>query len=127
MLSRDNWQPAQVEELISGLLPVIGVEAERVRLHGDKAVLDPKAAVAMTLALREPATNAMKYGALSTPDGSVDISWSGTNGSFNFEWRESGGPPVSPPRSRGFGSSMIERALIREFGGGVRRGSSRKE
>jgi two-component sensor histidine kinase len=82
--------------------------------------LQPKAALA--LAVHELATNAVKYGALSA-DGHVDITWSNAVinevPSFRFTWTESGGPPVSEPASKGFGSRLIERMLENDFAGKV--------
>jgi len=72
------------------------------------------------MALHELATNATKYGALSTPKGSVTISWQLIeNGEPRLwmEWRESDGPLVVPPQHRGFGTRMIERALASELRG----------
>jgi two-component sensor histidine kinase len=75
-------------------------------------VLSAKAAQNFALAIHQLATNAAKYGALSTATGRVDISWSiaKMNGSrqFTFRWQERGGPPVSPPAQKGFGSTVVE-------------------
>ena len=72
----------------------------------------------LALALHELATNAAKYGALSVPAGEVDLSWRSDGRSLQMAWRENGGPPVQPPARRGFGSIMIERALMNAPGGG---------
>jgi two-component sensor histidine kinase len=71
------------------------------------------------MAFHELATNAIKYGALSTPDGRVDVDWTADAdaGTIVIDWRESGGPEVSTPSRRGFGSRLIEEALAREMGG----------
>jgi two-component sensor histidine kinase len=75
------------------------------------------------MALHELCTNAVKYGALSNDSGRVDIDWRLVHkdgwSSMQLEWRERGGPPVTPPAKRGFGSRMIERALPSELGGKV--------
>jgi two-component sensor histidine kinase len=71
------------------------------------------------MTLHELATKSIKYGALSAPDGSVQVRWERQNGEFNFTWADRGGPPVEPPSHRGFGSRMLERALASEFGGKV--------
>ncbi|UVK46495.1 sensor histidine kinase [Mesorhizobium sp. AR07] len=87
-----------------------------------------KTAVSLTLALavNELATNALKYGALSTPDGKVSIDWSlqpsaeaAGQTRLIWRWRESGGPPVTPPSRRGFGRFLIERVFGTDFGGSV--------
>jgi two-component sensor histidine kinase len=73
------------------------------------------------MALHELATNAVKYGALSTPQGQVRIAWTvipaGVHPRLVLTWTESGGPPVSPPTRRGFGSRLIERGLAAELSG----------
>jgi two-component sensor histidine kinase len=81
--------------------------------------LPPKAVVSLSLALHELATNAAKYGALSTSRGRVAISWyHNTNTNvLRFEWREEGGPAVMPPVQKGFGSTLVERLLVAELGG----------
>ena len=69
------------------------------------------------MAMHELATNAVKYGALSNDKGRVDVAWRIDAGQLRIEWRESGGPPVSPPTRRGFGSRLVERGLAGELGG----------
>ncbi len=70
------------------------------------------------MAIHELATNAVKHGALSTPTGRVDVSWSaGAGGAPVVTWRESGGPPVSEPSRRGLGTALLERALRGTIGG----------
>ena len=82
-------------------------------------VLSAKAAQNFALAIHELATNAAKYGALSTPAGRVYISWSiaKTNGSgqFTFRWQERGGPAVSSPTQKGFGSAVLEQVMAEYF------------
>jgi CheY-like chemotaxis protein len=87
-------------------------------------MLSSKSALALSLAIHELATNAAKFGALSRTSGHVNVNWRlmdghdglGSNG-LGLTWRESGGPQVEPPKRRGFGSSLIERALAMETGG----------
>ena len=79
----------------------------------------------MALTLHELATNATKYGALSNDTGRVRISWHLTRNSdgkqgLSFVWQESGGPPVSEPKTKGFGSRLISRVLAADFSGEVR-------
>ena len=82
-------------------------------------------ALSLALAVNELATNAMKYGSLSTDTGIVELNWTIRNADGEggrelvWTWRESGGPPVSPPTRRGFGSVLIERVLGADFGGEV--------
>ena len=86
-------------------------------------MLRPQAAVAVSMALHELATNAVKYGALSAPGGSVDVDWrveaAEVPPRLVIDWRETGGPPVAKPSQRGFGSTLIERGISYELDGRV--------
>jgi two-component sensor histidine kinase len=90
---------------------------ERIDADGPSVTLSSKCALAMALALHELGTNAVKYGALSQDGGHVDVSWSNQDGEFHFRWQESGGPHVTAPQRRGFGSQMIEKVLGSYLGG----------
>ena len=83
-----------------------------------------KQALSLALALHELATNAAKYGALSVPNGTINVTWdcpSTTQGQvLRFAWRETGGPVVAPPTRKGFGSRLIEKTLSSDFGGNVK-------
>ena len=96
-----------------------GGEDTRFQVSGPPAVLGPRAATAMALALHELATNAAKYGALSTPEGQVSLAWSfqgeGLSRQLHMTWRESGGPAVQAPVKMGFGSRLIEKGLKAEL------------
>lgn len=79
---------------------------------GPAASLAPSAAIPIALCLHELATNAVKYGALSTPDGKVIVGWSESSpGAYSLQWAESGGPAVTPPGRTGFGARLINAAL----------------
>lgn len=82
-------------------------------------MLSSQAAQNFALALHELATNAAKYGALSTPSGRVHIGWRvfKPNGhrQFMFSWQERGGPPVGAPTRRGFGSAVLEQVMSQYF------------
>jgi two-component sensor histidine kinase len=97
--------------------------AERFRIDGPPVRLKPQAATAMALALHELATNAAKYGALSTPNGRVALVWSvdgeGPERGLRLSWRETGGPPVAAPARTGFGTRLIERGLAGALKGRV--------
>jgi hypothetical protein len=96
----------------------------RISWQGPDVRLGPRAALALSLALHELGTNATKYGALSVPDGRVVIVWTiaenADDRQFRFEWKEAGGPAVTPPTRKGFGSRLIERELATSLGGDVR-------
>jgi two-component sensor histidine kinase len=84
--------------------------------------LTPSMALALSMAVHELATNAAKYGALSVSAGQVSISWSvmpGEPRQLTLCWQERGGPPVSPPTRKGFGTRLIERSLAQELAGEV--------
>ena len=93
----------------------------QVTASGPDLELAPRSALAMSLALHELTTNAIKYGALSTDRGRVLVTWTVTSGpddaAFVLTWTEQGGPPVAPPTRTGFGSGMIQRALSGYIGG----------
>lgn len=109
-----------VTEASGGPVPLRGVVMEalspfrqaglRVR-SGPKVNLPPSAAVSLTLALHELATNAVKYGALSVPEGLVEVRWTREDGAVELVWTETGGPPVSPPHKQGLGSPLVAGAL----------------
>ncbi len=99
------------------LLPYQGGKA-RITLEGPAVWLDSRALSVMALVLHEMATNATKYGALSAPDGALNVSWSMTEaGDCAILWEESGGPAVRAPSRRGFGSAMISRSIPFDLGG----------
>lgn len=122
LLTRRSWSSASLGELVRTALGACGA-AGRARVEGPEAPLGPKTAVSIAMALHELCTNAAKYGALSRPEGLIEVSWRLDGGEaerrLNLEWRERGGPAVAPPGRRGFGSRMIERALAAELRGRV--------
>jgi two-component sensor histidine kinase len=92
-------------------------------VSGPPLKVAPNQALSLTLAVNELATNAAKYGALSTPNGRVEISWStSVKGvpTFHFNWREHSGPAVVKPTRQGFGSRVIRDFMANDFGGTVR-------
>ncbi|THV17546.1 histidine kinase [Rhizobium rhizophilum] len=92
--------------------------ADRIQLTGPSVYLSAQQALGLSLAVHELATNATKYGALSVPQGRVDITWSHQSGDdFTFDWRESQGPHVVEPTRRGFGSRLTERIVSDLFKG----------
>lgn len=92
--------------------------ADRIQLTGPSVYLSAQQALGLSLAVHELATNATKYGALSVPQGRVDITWSHQSGDdFTFDWRERQGPHVVEPTRRGFGSRLTERIVSDLFKG----------
>ena len=121
VLTEDTWQTASLRTLlVNELKPYAegtmeGAADGRVSLDGPPVDLASEIAVPIGMAIHELTTNAAKYGALSTRGGRVAVAWSllpgGPAGTLRFEWRESGGPPVEPPRRQGFGSRLLQRVL----------------
>jgi two-component sensor histidine kinase len=91
--------------------------SDRVTISGAEILLPPAAAISLTLALHELATNALKYGALSVAAGQVQLSWQASETSLDLVWQERGGPPVEPPSRQGFGTRMIARGFAAERDG----------
>lgn len=121
LLTDENWDGARLGAVARASLKVhLGGLRERISFAGPDFRVKPKSAVAISIALNELGTNALKYGALSIDGGSVDLRWSVAGGRFRLTWEELDGPPVTPPSRRGFGSRMIERGLAAELHGGVR-------
>jgi PAS domain S-box-containing protein len=116
VLTRESWTSAPLGEIVRNAVSPF-CDERRCSITGNELRLNPRAAVAVALAVHELATNAAKYGALSNEGGSVSISWSIADGRLGFVWRELGGPPVVEPSRRGFGSRLIERGIAGEFGG----------
>jgi two-component sensor histidine kinase/CHASE3 domain sensor protein len=125
LLVEEGWRGARVHELIrSQLGHYVDLIGRQVFLDGPELFLPVQAAQNIGLALHELATNAAKYGALSTAQGRVDIVWSvapDAQGRMtaDLDWRESGGPPVVAPTRRGFGRTIIERTVSRAVAGEV--------
>ena len=124
LLSTENWESASLRQVIEKAGLGCGAPADRLRLSGPELSVQPRTAVTIAMAVHELCTNAVKYGALSNDVGRVIIEWDviadGGAGRLRFHWREEGGPPVTPPERRGFGTRMIERALAVELGGTAR-------
>jgi len=117
LLSESRWEGVWIENLLAEeLSPYAGINAS-VGLRGPAVQLTPKSALALSLAVHELATNAAKFGALAGPGGRVTVEWHHQDGGVALSWREAGGKPVVPPARRGFGSTLIERALAMETGG----------
>jgi two-component sensor histidine kinase len=96
-----------------------GLIGSRIVLQVAKLRLNPASAQAIGLALHELATNAGKYGALSTDRGQVNISWGIEGDAFMMSWIECEGPVVSPPERRGFGTLVMEAMVARSLDGTV--------
>lgn len=123
LLTQGNWRGADLEELVTRtLLPYQREDRSPWRAEGEKVQLNAKAVLAFGMILHELATNAAKYGALSTNAGNVEVTWqTQPDGDANADdrlcisWVETGGPAVEAPARRGFGSRLIEDGLKHEL------------
>jgi two-component sensor histidine kinase len=123
LLTSANWAAAPLQEVINTALSPYRTGEGRITVSGPQLVVKSRQALALSLAIHELATNALKYGALSVPGGRISITWSSeehaSEPQFTFVWQEVGGPPVSEPTGVGFGSRLISRTLRDDFGGSV--------
>jgi PAS domain S-box-containing protein len=120
LLVRNEWRGVDVEELVHAQLAhFAGLIGSRITVQGPRLRLKAASAQAIGLALHELATNAGKYGALSTDTGRVDVCWGADGNALNMSWTERGGPPVSAPKRRGFGTIVMETMAERSVDGMV--------
>jgi len=122
LVSRANWGDVALYDLAVDELRDYGIGRDgRVVIDGSAVRLKAKAAVAIGMALHELAANAAEYGALSVPQGRVQLTWAieeadGRAGRLVIRWRESGGPAVKPPSTKGYGRALIETGLKEQIG-----------
>jgi PAS domain S-box-containing protein len=116
LLTATRWRGAPLSFIAAAELG--GLAPGQTHWEGPDLVLTPRATNAMALAFHELATNAVKFGALSTDRGRVDVHWRLTPaGGFELTWQETGGPPVSPPSRQGFGTTLLNKVTCREING----------
>ncbi|WP_052401245.1 sensor histidine kinase [Muricoccus aerilatus] len=123
-LVQTSWTGADLGDLARGILPLCDPGLlGRVALEGPALKLGARATLALTLAFHELATNAMKYGALSVPEGRVSLSWECLEGAgpsrLRLRWAEAGGPAVRRPGRTGFGTRLIRDNLAGATEGAV--------
>jgi PAS domain S-box-containing protein len=124
LLIQDEVEGAAIGEIVDKvLMPFKDRDGARFSADGPYVRVTPEITLALSMALHELATNAIKYGALSVPHGRVAIEWSIEQGEggrhLHFCWAEHDGPPVTPPTRTGFGTRMIERVLRRHVRSGA--------
>ena len=122
LLSKEKWQGSELQDVVRRVLqPYLLNNPERLRMSGPKVPLSPRLAVVLSMIIHEIATNAAKYGALSNDNGTIRLDWETVteNGrpKLRLVWAEAGGPPVTAPVQRGFGSRLIERSARDQLGG----------
>jgi PAS domain S-box-containing protein len=117
LLARDKWTGASLRDIITNAIQALGADAARLSVVSEDAYLPPRAAQTLSLALHELTTNAAKHGALSVPQGSVEIRSTVNGQELRLTWTETGGPEVKSPYLQGFGSVILERSIAHELGG----------
>ena len=124
LLSKENWRAVSLRDVImEELQPFLAGDHTDATVDGPPVSLNPQAALALGMAIHELTTNAVKYGALSVPEGQLNVVWRVEHDEGGdqlvLEWVESGGPPVVTPTHRGFGMTLIERGLKQDMGAQV--------
>jgi two-component sensor histidine kinase len=120
LLSSASWENLQIKDVLTvELAPYTTLSSGRIEMEGLDVPVDSKTAVSLGLVFHELTTNAVKYGALSTRSGRLSICRKGLTdeGSLIVEWRERGGPLVTPSTRSGFGQTLISRSLGSTAGG----------
>jgi len=119
LLTRRSWQGADLADVVMQQLGPYALHPPRLDMRGEAVALTPRAALTLSMVVHELATNAAKYGALSTPEGRLQVHWTVERRDADagqaadrvtLTWQERGGPPVVAPERRGFGSRLIERS-----------------
>jgi two-component sensor histidine kinase len=121
LFAQSRGTGAELGSLAKQELAPYSPERMRTQVDGPTVVLKPDLAQAIAVALHELATNAAKYGALSASEGQVRVEWSrAADGRVVLRWTEVGGPPVTPPTRKGFGTHVMEAMIRGRVGGEVR-------
>jgi two-component sensor histidine kinase len=115
LLTDRSWSGADIRDVV--LRAMNPFAADQINLAGPSREISPHHALALSLALHELATNAAKYGALTVPEGRIHFDWQIDGAVLRLNWRESGGPPVTPPSRRGFGTRLLQDGLVHDLGG----------
>lgn len=126
VLTQENWEGARLADIVNQAFAPYqhrSAGSDAITTSGPDLRVPPSVALSLSMALHELCTNALKYGALKEPGGHVRIVWTvaveGGARRLRMHWEERGGPPVTPPFHKGFGSRLIEDGLSRELDGTV--------
>ncbi len=120
LLSSTRWEGADLRKIVEEeMAPYHATHRQRVLTGGPAVVLLPATAQAVALALHELATNAAKYGALSTETGTLQVVWKTGNDALVLDWVETAGPPTAEPARLGFGLTIVRSSIEAQFRGGV--------
>jgi PAS domain S-box-containing protein len=118
LLSEARWQGVDLARLVQQeIAPFSTRQAQQIVAAGPQILLEPATAQSMALALHELVTNAVKHGALSVPQGRVQLSWQLLKDELRVQWKETGGPPVTKPSRKGFGTKVIAASVERQLNG----------
>jgi two-component sensor histidine kinase len=122
LLNTEKWRGAELQDVVGRVLrPYLLNNPDRLRMSGPKVPLAPRLAVVLSMIVHEIATNAAKYGALSSENGTIRLDWEiiteKARPRLRLIWAEAGGPLVVAPVRRGFGSRLIERSARDQLGG----------
>ncbi|MCZ8548323.1 PAS domain S-box protein [Mesorhizobium qingshengii] len=118
ILTQTSWEHASLDQLVCDSLQIQSAFSNRVSTTGPAILLQPNQALSLALAFHELLTNAVKYGALSNEAGTISVEWFRTDKPkprLKLVWSELGGPTVSSPARRGFGSRLLERGLAADL------------
>lgn len=117
ILTAATWERASLTDLAEALLGTFCGREGQASIAGPDILLAPRQFLSISMILHELVTNAVKYGALSSPEGQIAVSWSVAGDRLALEWRETGALPVTPPERIGFGSRMIALSVKHELQG----------
>lgn len=122
VLTQTYWESTSLGAVIEAeMRPHGGADQQRIMIHGPVVKLKPQQALSLGLAFHELTTNALKYGALSTPQGRLSIDWHVLEDqNLVIRWREQDGPPAATPKHQGFGTRLIDRSIVHELAGCVK-------
>jgi PAS domain S-box-containing protein len=121
LFAKSRWNGADLHTLVTQeLAPFCQPDRAQCRIDGPPLVLEPNAAQALALTLHELATNAAKYGALSTQDGFVQVEWSrAENNHVVLRWTETGCTGVRAPKRLGFGTELMQAMIVSQLRGTI--------
>lgn len=118
LLTRVSWENATLDSTVRSAIEPFDQGGGRFVISGDDIGITSSSVIAFAMTLNELCTNTTKFGALSLPTGRVRLSWHVADGRVRFEWAESGGPPVSEPTRKSFGTRMMT-TLGKQLNGNV--------
>lgn len=117
-ITEDHWGPAPLAALVQAEAAAFIEEGEKILASGDPVMLNPQAYSTMALVIHELVTNSTKYGSLSVPGGTVKFDWwRDEHKNLLLRWKDINGPVVSPPKRKGFGTTIIEKSVPYDLGG----------